>query len=243
MSDFKLVSNYQPRGDQPKAIKSLLEGLERNEKHQTLLGVTGSGKTLTMANVIAQSNRPALIISHNKTLAAQLYSEFKELFPKNRVRYFVSYYDYYQPEAYLPSTDTYIEKDASINDDIDRLRLAATSALLSSRDVIIVASVSCIYPLGSPEDQLTLMLGLKKGQEVGRKNILKRLVEIQYARNDLDLTRGKFRVRGNKIEVIPAYEEDGVRIELFGDKVKKIAIFDPLTGKKNKEMEEITIIK
>ena len=241
MSDFKLVSNYQPRGDQPKAIKSLLEGLERNEKHQTLLGVTGSGKTLTMANVIAQSNRPALIISHNKTLAAQLYSEFKELFPKNRVRYFVSYYDYYQPEAYLPSTDTYIEKDASINDDIDRLRLAATSALLSSRDVIIVASVSCIYPLGSPEDQLTLMLGLKKGQEVGRKNILKRLVEIQYARNDLDLTRGKFRVRGNKIEVIPAYEEDGVRIELFADKVKKIATFDPLTGKKNKEMEEITI--
>ncbi len=239
--DFKLVSNYQPGGDQPKAIKSLLEGLKRNEKYQTLLGVTGSGKTLTMANVIARVNRPALIISHNKTLAAQLYSEFKELFPENQVRYFVSYYDYYQPEAYLPSTDTYIEKDSSINDDIDRLRLAATSSLLSSRDVIIVASVSCIYPLGSPEDQLTLMLQLKKDQEIGRKHILKRLVEIQYARNDLDLTRGKFRVRGNRIEVIPAYEEEGVRIELFADKVKKIAIFDPLTGKKKKTVEEITI--
>ena len=241
MGRFKLVSEYQPKGDQPKAIKSLLEGLERDEKYQTLLGVTGSGKTLTMANVIAQTNRPALIISHNKTLAAQLYSEFRELFPENRVRYFVSYYDYYQPEAYLPSTDTYIEKDASINDDIDRLRLAATSSLLSSRDVIIVASVSCIYPLGSPEDQLALMLGLKKGQEYERKHILKRLVEIQYARNDLDLTRGKFRVRGNKIEVIPAYEEEGVRIELFADKVEKITTFDPLTGKKNKEIEEITI--
>ena len=241
MGRFKLVSEYQPKGDQPKAIKSLLEGLERDEKYQTLLGVTGSGKTLTMANVIAQTNRPALIISHNKTLAAQLYSEFGELFPENRVRYFVSYYDYYQPEAYLPSTDTYIEKDASINDDIDRLRLAATSSLLSSRDVIIVASVSCIYPLGSPEDQLALMLGLKKGQEVERKDILKRLVQIQYARNDLDLTRGKFRVRGNKIEVIPAYEEEGIRLELFADEVKKITTFDPLTGKKNKEIEEITI--
>ncbi len=240
-SNFKLVSDYQPKGDQPKAINSLLEGLKRDEKFQTLLGVTGSGKTLTMANVIAKVNRPTLVISHNKTLAAQLYSEFKEFFPNNRVRYFVSYYDYYQPEAYIPSTDTYIEKDASINDDIDRLRLSATSALLSSRDVIIVASVSCIYPLGSPEDHLALMLRLKKGREVGRREILKRLVEIQYERNDLDLTRGKFRVRGNNIELIPAYEEEGIRIELSDTQVEELDTIDPLTGRRKRRLEEIAI--
>jgi len=238
---FNLTSAYQPKGDQPGAINALLEGLSRDEKYQTLLGVTGSGKTLTMANVITCVNRPALVISHNKTLAAQLYSEFKEFFPENKVQYFVSYYDYYQPEAYIPSTDTYIEKDSSVNDDIDRLRLAATSSLLFSRDVIIVASVSCIYPLGSPADHLALMLRLKKGQEIGREDILKKLVEIQYERNDLDLTRGKFRARGNVVELIPAYEEEGIKIELSENRVENLSIFNPLTGKKREQKEEIVI--
>ena len=241
MDRFKLVSDYKPAGDQPKAIEKLIKNLEKREKYQTLLGVTGSGKTFTMASVIAAVNRPALIISHNKTLAAQLYGEFRQFFPENKVRYFVSYYDYYQPEAYIPETDTYIEKDASINEDIDRLRLAATSAILSARDVIIVASVSCIYPIGSPDDHRAMMLHLTKGQIVGRKDILKRLVEIQYERNDFDLTRGKFRVRGNLIEIIPSYEEIGVRIYLIGNQVVKLQRFDPLTGKVISEENEIGI--
>ncbi len=199
MDKFELVSPYKPAGDQPQAIEKLIANLSKGEKQQILLGVTGSGKTFTMANVIAATNRPTLVISHNKTLAAQLYSEFREFFPKNKVRYFVSYYDYYQPEAYIPATDTYIEKDASINQDIDRLRLAATSSILSARDVIVVASVSCIYPIGSPEDHRAMMLHISLGQEVGRQEILKRLVETQYERNEFELSRGKFRVRGNTV--------------------------------------------
>lgn len=241
MDKFKLVSDYKPAGDQPEAIEKLIRNLEKGEKNQILLGVTGSGKTFTMANVIAAVNRPTLVISHNKTLAAQLYSEFREFFPENKVRYFVSYYDYYQPEAYIPETDTYIEKDASINEDIDRLRLAATSAILSARDVIVVASVSCIYPIGSPEDHRAMMLHLEKGQDTDRRYILKRLVEIQYARNEFDLKRGTFRVRGNTIELIPAYEEVGVRIAMIGNKVVKIERFEPLTGKKISEEKEIYI--
>ncbi len=241
MDKFRLVSNYRPSGDQPHAIEKLEENLARGEKEQILLGVTGSGKTFTMANVIADANRPALIISHNKTLAAQLYSEFREFFPENRVRYFVSYYDYYQPEAYLPATDTYIEKDASINQDIDRLRLAATSSILSAKDVIIVASVSCIYPIGSPEDHKAMMLHIARGQDAGRKNILKRLVEIQYERNEFELERGKFRVRGSTIEVIPAYDEIAIRIGLIGDRVVKLEKFEPLTGKVFSEEKEVYI--
>jgi len=241
MEQFKLVSSYKPAGDQPKAIETLIKNLETEEKKQILLGVTGSGKTFTMANVIAAVNRPVLVISHNKTLAAQLYSEFREFFPENKVRYFVSYYDYYQPEAYIPSTDTYIEKDAAINEDIDRLRLAATSALLSARDVIIVASVSCIYPIGSPEDHKVMMLHLTRGQLIDRKSILKRLIEIQYERNEFELTRGKFRVRGNTIEIIPSYEEIGVRIGIIGDKIVKLQRFDPLTGKEISEEEKVFI--
>lgn len=241
MERFKLVSPYKPAGDQPKAIETLVNNLEKGEKKQILLGVTGSGKTFTMANVITAVNRPTLVISHNKTLAAQLYSEFREFFPENKVRYFVSYYDYYQPEAYIPATDTYIEKDAAINEDIDRLRLAATSALLSARDVIIVASVSCIYPIGSPEDHKAMMLHITKGQLIDRKSILKRLVEIQYERNEFDLTRGKFRVRGNNIEVIPSYEEIGIRIGIIGNTVVKIVRFDPLTGKEISEEKEVFI--
>ncbi len=241
MDKFKLVSGYKPEGDQPGAIETLLGNLAKGKKEQILLGVTGSGKTFTMANVIAAVNRPSLVISHNKTLAAQLYGEFREFFPENRVRYFVSYYDYYQPEAYIPSTDTYIEKDASINQDIDRLRLAATSALLSERDVIIVASVSCIYPIGSPEDHRAMMLRLALGQEINRKSILKRMVETQYERNEFDLTRGKFRVRGSTIEIIPSYEETGIRIGLLGDKIAKLQKFDPLTNRVLSEEKEVLI--
>ncbi len=241
MDKFKLVSSFQPSGDQPQAIGQLIGNLEKGERYQTLLGVTGSGKTYTVASVIAALNRPALIISHNKTLAAQLYGEFRQFFPENKVRYFVSYYDYYQPEAYLPATDTYIEKDSSINEDIDRLRLAATSSLLSARDVIIVASVSCIYPIGSPEDHRAMMLRLTKGQSVLRKDILKRLVELQYERNAFDLSRGKFRVRGGIIELIPAYEEIGMRISLSGDVVEKIERFDPLTGRVFQPESEIEV--
>lgn len=241
MENFKLVSGYKPAGDQPQAIDRLLNNLAKGKKEQILLGVTGSGKTFTMANVIAAVNRPTLVISHNKTLAAQLYSEFREFFPENKVRYFVSYYDYYQPEAYIPATDTYIEKDASINQDIDRLRLAATSSLLSARDVIIVASVSCIYPIGSPQDHKSMMLHLKMGQNIDRKSILKRLVETQYERNEFDLTRGKFRVRGNTIEIIPSYEETGIRIGLLGDRVVKLQKFEPLTGNCLADDKEIFI--
>ncbi|MGB9642980.1 MAG: excinuclease ABC subunit UvrB [Candidatus Ratteibacteria bacterium] len=238
---FKLKSQFTPAGDQPPAIEKLVRNLKNHAKWQVLLGVTGSGKTFTMANVIEKMNRPVLVISHNKTLAAQLYSEFRQFFPENKVRYFVSYYDYYQPEAYIPATDTYIEKDASINEDIDRLRLAATSAILSSRDVIIVASVSSIYPLGSPEDHRALMLNLALHQRTERTAILRRLVEIQYERNDFDFQRGRFRVRGNIIEIIPSYEETGVRILLSGDEIVNLERFDPLTGATISEEKQISI--
>jgi excinuclease ABC subunit B len=227
---FELVSPYTPRGDQPRAIAELTEGLRRGDKYQTLLGATGTGKTLTIANVIAEHGRPALVMSHNKTLAAQLYGELKQFFPRNAVEYFISYYDYYQPEAYVPSTDTYIEKDSSINEDIERLRLRATSSLMERDDVIIVSSVSCIYGLGDPQEYRALMLTLEKGQVIPRKKILESLVAIQYARNDAAFERGSFRVRGDTVEVYPAYEEQGVRIELWGDEIERISRFDPLTG-------------
>jgi excinuclease ABC subunit B len=241
MADFQLVAPYEPAGDQPRAIEQLVEGLTRGQKHQTLLGVTGSGKTFTMANVIARQNRPALIMSHNKTLAAQLYSEFKEFFPHNAVRYFVSYYDYYQPEAYIPQRDIYIEKDASINQEIERLRLASTSALVSRNDVIVVASVSCIYGLGSPEDYRKMMVGLSVGGMIDRDEMLLKLVDIQYDRNDVGFERGKFRVRGDVVEVWPAYEEIAYRIELFGDEVEALAVIDPLTGSVLERMQEMYI--
>ena len=230
MPDFQLVAPYEPAGDQPKAIELLTQGILEKKAHQTLLGVTGSGKTFTMANVIARLGRPALVLSHNKTLAAQLYGEFKDFFPNNAVRYFVSYYDYYQPEAYIPQRDIYIEKDASINQEIERLRLATTSALVSRNDVIVVASVSCIYGLGSPEDYRKMMVPLKIGDIVDRDEVLLRFVDIQYDRNDITFERGKFRVRGDVIELWPAYEEVGYRIELFGDEVETLAVIDPLTG-------------
>jgi len=241
MPDFQLAAPYQPAGDQPKAIELLAQGLREGKKHQTLLGVTGSGKTFTMANVIAQLNRPALIMSHNKTLAAQLYGEFKEFFPHNAVRYFVSYYDYYQPEAYIPQRDIYIEKDASINDEIERLRLASTSALVSRNDVIVVASVSCIYGLGSPEDYRKMMVRLQVGQIVDRDEMLLRLVEILYDRNDISFERGKIRVRGDVVEVWPAYEEVAFRVELFGDEVETLSVIDPLTGSVLEKKEDMYI--
>ncbi|MDK2794587.1 MAG: excinuclease subunit [Caldanaerobacter sp.] len=231
MEGFKLVSNFKPTGDQPQAIEKLVEGVRRGYRYQTLLGVTGSGKTFTMANIIARLNRPTLVIAHNKTLAAQLYSEFKEFFPENAVEYFVSYYDYYQPEAYVPETDTYIEKDASINEEIDKLRHSATAALFERRDVIIVASVSCIYGLGDPIDYENLMLSLRPGMVKDRDEIIRKLVEIQYERNDINFTRGKFRVRGDVIEVFPAsFSNKAIRIELFGDEIDRIAEIDVLTG-------------
>src|SRR5687767_12828538 len=219
---FKLIAEYEPAGDQPQAIEKLVEGLQAGLAHQTLLGVTGSGKTYTVAQVIQRVQRPTLVLAHNKTLAAQLYGEFREFFPENRVEYFVSYYDYYQPEAYVPSSDTYIEKDSSINDEIDRLRHSATSALLGRRDVIVVASVSCIYGLGSPEEYERQILRLKQGARHDQRYILSKLVDMQYDRNDANLIRGKFRVRGDTIEVHPAYEEFAVRVELFGDDVERI---------------------
>jgi excinuclease ABC subunit B len=230
MATFQLESPFQPAGDQPEAIERLVDGLREGRSSQTLLGVTGSGKTFTMANVIAQYGRPTLVMSHNKTLAAQLYSEFKEFFPKNAVRYFVSYYDYYQPEAYIPQRDIYIEKDASINDEIERLRLACTSALVSREDVVVVASVSCIYGLGSPEDYRKMMVRLRVGEMVDRDELLLKFVDIQYDRNDVAFERGKFRVRGDVVELWPAYEEIGYRIELFGDEVEKLSTIDSLTG-------------
>jgi excinuclease ABC subunit B len=227
---FELVTPHIPRGDQPKAIAELTEGVRRGDKYQTLLGATGTGKTLTMAHVIANHGRPALVMSHNKTLAAQLYGELKQFFPKNAVEYFISYYDYYQPEAYVPSTDTFIEKDSSINEDIERLRLRSTSSLMERDDVIIVSSISCIYGLGDPREYRTLMLTLATGQQITRKKILEGLVAIQYSRNDASFERGSFRVRGDTVEVYPAYEEQGVRIELWGDEIERISRFDPLTG-------------
>ena len=241
MPGFSLVSSFKPEGDQPKAIEKLLSGLKKGSGFQTLLGVTGSGKTFTMANVIAAIRKPTLVISHNKTLAAQLYSEFKEFFPHSAVEYFVSYYDYYQPEAYVPQTDTYIEKDASINDNIDRLRLSATSSLMSRKDVIIVASVSCIYGLGSPDDYQGLLLFLEKGEPVKRADLLARLVNIQYSRNDIDFRRGSFRVRGEIVEIFPAYKETAYRIYFFGDEIEKIGEIDPLTGELLGEMEKIAV--
>jgi excinuclease ABC subunit B len=228
--DFQLVTHYKPRGDQPRAIDELMEGLGAGEKHQVLLGVTGSGKTFTMAKVIEQSNRPALILAHNKTLAAQLYHEFKQFFPDNAVEYFVSYYDYYQPEAYIPAGDLYIEKEATINEELDKLRLSATRSLFERRDSIIVSSVSCIYGLGSPEAYYGMLLLLEKGQHISRKDITRRLVEILYERNDSDFRRGTFRVRGDVIEVFPTYDEMAYRIELFGDEIESLSQIDPLFG-------------
>lgn len=231
MSEFKIVSKFKPTGDQPKAIEKIVKGIKNGDKAETLLGVTGSGKTFTMANIIEQCQRPALILAHNKTLAAQLCSEFKEFFPDNAVEYFVSYYDYYQPEAYVPHTDTFIEKDASINDEIDKLRHSATSALLERRDVIVVASVSCIYGLGNPNEYKSLMLSLREGMERDRNDILKKLVDIQYERNDINFTRGTFRVRGDVIEIFPASSsESAVRVEMFGDEIDRICEIDVLTG-------------
>jgi excinuclease ABC subunit B len=227
---FRLKSEFEPKGDQPRALDELAAGLERGEKDQVLLGVTGSGKTFTIASAIARVNRPALVLAHNKTLAAQLYQEFKAFFPENAVEYFVSYYDYYQPEAYVPQSDTYIEKEATINDEIDRLRLSATRSLFERRDVVIVASVSCIYGLGSPEAYYGMLLFVRQGDTLDRHELLRKLVEARYDRNDMDLRRGTFRARGDVIELVPAYEESGIRIELFGDEVESIATFDPLTG-------------
>lgn len=238
MSGFDLVSPFQPAGDQPQAIDALVKGFSSGKKNQTLLGVTGSGKTFTMANVIATLNRPTLILSHNKTLAAQLYGEFLEFFPHNAVRYFVSYYDYYQPEAYIPQRDIYIEKDAAINQEIDRLRLAATSALVSRRDVIVVASVSCIYGLGSPDDYRKMMIYVQRGDLIDRDALLRKFVDIQYERNDVSFDRGKFRVRGDVVEIWPAYEETALRIELFGDEVEAIATIDPVSGQIIKKLME-----
>ncbi len=238
---FTLVSDFSLAGDQERALGELVEGLERGDKHQVLLGVTGSGKTFTMAQTIAQVNRPTLVMVHNKTLAAQLYQEFRHFFPDNAVEYFVSYYDYYQPEAYVPATDSYIDKEATINDEIDRMRLSATRSLFERRDVIIVASVSCIYGLGSPEAYYGMLLPLERGQRITREDILRKLVEIQYERNDTDFGRGTFRVRGDIVEVIPSYEEQGLRIELFGDEVDALTTFDPLTGKTLRKHDKIAV--
>ena len=242
MDKFILHSEFKPTGDQPQAIDQLVKGFKEGNQFQTLLGVTGSGKTFTMANVIEQLQKPTLIIAHNKTLAAQLYGEFKEFFPENAVEYFVSYYDYYQPEAYVPSTDTYIEKDSAINDEIDKLRLSATAALTERKDVIIIASVSCIYGLGSPDDYLEMMLSLRPGMEKSREDVLRALVNMQYDRNDMDFKRGTFRVRGDVVEIIPAYEsETAVRIEFFGDEVDRITEIDILTGEIKGRLEHISI--
>jgi excinuclease ABC subunit B len=239
---FELVTPFQPTGDQPQAIEELVQGVKKGKKSQVLLGVTGSGKTFTMANVIAQLNVPTLILSHNKTLAAQLFSEFRDFFPKNAVEYFVSYYDYYQPEAYIPNTDTYIEKDAQINDEIDKLRHSATRSLLERNDVIIVSSISCIYGLGSPEAYEGLLVYLEVGKVAKRQEILKKLVEIQYRRNDVDFHRGTFRVRGDVVEVFPAYEEDyAIRIEFFGDEIESISLVDPLRGIRLDKIPRVTI--
>jgi len=239
--DFKLCADYVPTGDQPQAIEALVRSLQAGHRHQTLLGVTGSGKTFTMANVMARLNRPALVISHNKTLAAQLYSEFKNFFPENAVEYFVSYYDYYQPEAYLPSTDTYIEKDSSINEEIERLRISATSALVSRRDVVVVASVSCIYGLGSPEDFTQLRIELRRGAPLGRDRLIGRLVDNLYERNDYELKRGCFRVRGDVVDVMPAYTEQGLRVEFWGEDVEALGEFDPLTGTVVRPLEQFDL--
>ena len=241
MPQFELNSEFAPAGDQPRAIESLVHNLRSGQRSQVLLGATGTGKTFTMANVIAQLQRPALVLAHNKTLAAQLYSEFKEFFPNNAVAYFVSYYDYYQPEAYIPQRDIYIEKDASINEEIDRLRLLATSALVSRRDTIVIASVSCIYGLGSPKDYIEMMIPLRVGESIDRDEMLRQLIDIQYERNDIDFSRGKFRVRGDVIEIWPAYEEFAYRVELWGDEIEKLSIVNPVSGENSKPQNDVYI--
>ncbi|MFY8001016.1 MAG: excinuclease ABC subunit UvrB [Candidatus Kapaibacteriota bacterium] len=243
MPDFQLVSHYKPTGDQPEAIRQLVEGVERGDRHQTLLGVTGSGKTFTMANVIEKTQRPTLIISHNKTLAAQLYAEFKQFFPHNAVEFFISYYDYYQPEAYVPSSDTYIEKDFAINDEIDRLRLRATSALVEGRrDVIVVSSVSCIYGLGRKESFQQMLMALRKGMRIDRQQMIRRLADMYYSRNDFEFERGTFRVRGDVIDIMPAYEDSiAIRVELFGDEIDRLSIITPIDGKVVDTLEATTL--
>ncbi|MFH0912971.1 MAG: excinuclease ABC subunit UvrB [Candidatus Omnitrophota bacterium] len=241
MDKFKLICDYRPCGDQPRAIEELTHALLSARPYQTLLGVTGSGKTFTLANVITRINKPTLVISHNKTLAAQLYSEFKEFFPHNAIGYFVSYYDYYQPEAYIPSTDTYIEKDASINDRLDRLRLSATSALLSRRDVLIVASVSCIYNLGSPDDYRELLVFIEKGQIIARDTMILRFIQIQYERNDYEFLRGRIRVRGDVVEIFPSYQEKALRIEFLGDKIERITEINPVSGEILNNLDKVAI--
>src|SRR5438874_7048799 len=241
MAQFELTADYVPQGDQPQAIEKLVAGLKQGQRNQTLLGVTGSGKTFTMANVIQAVQKPTLVISHNKTLAAQLYEEFKELFPKNAVSYFVSYYDYYQPEAYIPQRDIYIEKDASRNDDLDRLRLAATSNLVSRSDVLLVASVSCIFGLGSPVEYSKSVLAIRKGVETDRDTMLRKLIDLQYARNDIDFKRATFRVRGDVVELHPSYEEFAYRIEFFGEEITNIDAINPLTGELLKSEDQIFI--
>ncbi len=242
MNQFKVISKFNPTGDQPKAIKSIAKGIEKGEKFQTLIGVTGSGKTFTMANIIEKAQKPTLVLAHNKTLAAQLCSEFREFFPNNAVEYFVSYYDYYQPEAYVAQSDTYIEKDASINDEIDKLRHSATSALFERKDVIIVASVSCIYGLGNPEEYKKLTISLREGMEKDRDEIIKKLVEIQYERNDIDFSRGTFRVKGDVLDIFPASSSSkAIRVEFFGDEIDRIKEFDVLTGETITKLKHISI--
>ncbi|HDG8494963.1 TPA: DEAD/DEAH box helicase family protein, partial [Staphylococcus aureus] len=239
---FKIHSDFEPQGDQPQAIEEIVEGIKAGKRHQTLLGATGTGKTFTMSNVIKEVGKPTLIIAHNKTLAGQLYSEFKEFFPENRVEYFVSYYDYYQPEAYVPSTDTFIEKDASINDEIDQLRHSATSALFERDDVIIIASVSCIYGLGNPEEYKDLVVSVRVGMEMDRSELLRKLVDVQYTRNDIDFQRGTFRVRGDVVEIFPASKEElCIRVEFFGDEIDRIREVNYLTGEVLKEREHFAI--
>jgi len=241
MTDFEIISDFQPTGDQPQAVDRLVSGLEAGMRHQTLLGVTGSGKTFTMANIIERMQRPALVMSHNKTLAAQLATEFKDYFPRNAVEYFVSYYDYYQPEAYLPTTDTYIEKEVDINQEIDKLRHASTRSLFERRDVVIVASVSCIYGLGEPEEYRSFVVSLKKGEQVNRDRLARRLVDMQYERNDIDFTRGRFRVRGDTLELQPSYEEVALRVGFFGDQIERLTQIDPLTGEVLSDVDSIDI--
>ena len=238
---FELEAPFAPAGDQPQAIAKLVADLRAGAPHQTLLGVTGSGKTYTIANVIAQLNKPTLVISHNKTLAAQLYAEFKGFFPRNAVEYFISYFDYYQPEAYIPRTDTFIEKDSSINEAIERMRLSSMSALFARRDVVVVASVSCIYGIGSKEDYEAMVIPMRVGQGMGRDQLLSKLVDLQYNRNDLDFSRGNFRVRGDTVEICPAYTEDALRIEFFGDEIERLTRFDPLTGHVFEQLPDLTI--